>query len=213
MKKICIITGTRAEYGLLRWLMKGVSNSKKLDLQIIVTGMHLSPEFGLTINNIINDGFKVDKKVEMLISADTSTSISKSMGIGLIGFVDAFEDLKPDLVLVLGDRFEIFSAVSASMVALIPIGHVHGGEATEGVIDESIRHSITKMSHLHFVATKVYQKRVIQLGENPDNVFLVGGLGIDNINKINLLDKSDLASSLNFKFGEKTFGNVSSSHT
>ena len=126
-------------------------------------------------------------------------------GIGLIGFADAFEDLKPDLVLVLGDRFEIFSAVSASMVALIPIGHVHGGEATEGVIDESIRHSITKMSHLHFVATKVYQKRVIQLGENPDNVFLVGGLGIDNINKINLLDKSDLASSLNFKFGEKNF--------
>ena len=205
MKKICIITGTRAEYGLLRWLMQGVINSKKLDLQIIVTGMHLSPEFGLTINNIINDGFKVDKKVEMLISADTSTSISKSMGIGLIGFADALEDLKPDLVLVLGDRFEIFSAVSASMVALIPIGHIHGGESTEGVIDESIRHSISKMSHLHFVATKTYQNRVIQLGENPSNVFLVGGLGIDNIKKIKLLNKTDLASALNFKLGEKNF--------
>ena len=160
MKKVCIVTGTRAEYGLLRWVMDGIHKSGSLELQIIATGMHLSPEFGLTFDEIIKDGFLIDKKVEMLVSSDTPTGLVKSMGLGMIGFGDALEDLKPDLMLVLGDRFEIFSAVAAAMIARIPVAHLHGGEATEGLIDEPIRHSITKMSHLHFVAAEEYKKRV-----------------------------------------------------
>jgi len=202
-RKICIITGTRAEYGLLRWIMEGIHKEETLTLQIIATGMHLSPEFGLTFKNIEKDGFKIDRKIEMLTSSDTSVGIAKSMGLGLIGFADALNDLKPDLIVVLGDRFEIFAAVSAAMVARIPIAHIHGGEATEGSIDEAIRHSLTKMSHLHFVAAKDYQSRVIQLGEQPENVFLVGGVGIDNIKRISFLEKSELEESLGLKLGKK----------
>jgi GDP/UDP-N,N'-diacetylbacillosamine 2-epimerase (hydrolysing) len=150
--KICVITGTRAEYGLLRWVMQGIKDDPTLTLQVIATGMHLSPEFGLTWRDIERDGFAIDHKVEMLTSSDTPVGIAKSMGLGMIGFADALQALKPDLVLVLGDRFEIFAAASAALVARIPIAHLHGGEATEGLIDEAIRHSITKMSHLHFVA-------------------------------------------------------------
>jgi len=203
MRKICIITGSRAEYGLLRWLMKGIKDDPELDLLIIATGMHLSPEFGLTYKVIENDGFIINRKVEMLISSDSSIGIAKSIGLGMIGFADALSELKPDLIVVLGDRFEIFSAVSAAMVAKIPIAHLHGGEATEGLIDESIRHSITKMSHLHFVAAEPYRKRVIQLGENPERVFLVGGLGVDSIKRFELLDRRTLETSLDFKFGKK----------
>ncbi len=203
MRKICIITGTRAEYGLLRWVMQGIKDDPELTLQIIATGMHMSPEFGLTYRDIEQDGFQIDRKVEMLTSSDTSVGIAKSMGLGLIGFADALHELKPDLIVVLGDRFEIFSAVSAALVARIPVAHLHGGEATEGVIDEAIRHSITKMSHLHFVAAEEYRKRVIQLGEQPDRVFLVGGLGIDNIKRLALLDRTALERSLNFKFWQK----------
>jgi len=202
-RKICVITGTRAEYGLLRWVMEGIHKEETLTLQIIATGMHLSPEFGLTFKNIEKDGFKIDRKIEMLTSSDTSVGIAKSMGLGLIGFADALNDLKPDLIVVLGDRFEIFAAVSAAMVARIPIAHIHGGEATEGSIDEAIRHSLTKMSHLHFVAAKDYQSRVIQLGEQPENVFLVGGVGIDNIKRISFLEKSELEESLGLKLGKK----------
>jgi GDP/UDP-N,N'-diacetylbacillosamine 2-epimerase (hydrolysing) len=202
-RKICVITGTRAEYGLLRWVMQGIKDDLDLTLQIIATGMHLSPEFGLTYQAIEQDGFQIDRKVEMLTSSDTSVGIVKSMGLGLIGFADALSELQPDLILVLGDRFEIFSAVSASMVIRIPVAHLHGGESTEGLIDEAIRHSITKMSHLHFVAAEVYRQRVIQLGEQPDRVFLVGGLGIDNIKRLQLLDRSALEDSLDFKFGPK----------
>jgi GDP/UDP-N,N'-diacetylbacillosamine 2-epimerase (hydrolysing) len=202
-RKICIVTGTRAEYGLLRWLMNGINKSTKLELQIIVTGMHLSPEFGLTYQEIENDGFKIDRKVEMLVSSDSSNGIVKSMGLGMIGFTDALEDLNPDLLLVLGDRYEIFSVVATAMIYRIPVAHLHGGEATEGLIDEPIRHSITKMSHLHFVAAEEYKNRVIQLGEQPENVFLVGGLGIDNIVKLNLLGRKDFAKSINFKLGLK----------
>ena len=202
-KKICIVTGTRAEYGLLRWVIDGVQRSKKLELQIITTGMHLSPEFGLTYNQIENDGYFINKKIEMLLSSDTSVGITKSMGIGLIGFAEALADLKPDFMLVLGDRFEIFSAVTSAMIAQIPVGHIHGGESTEGLIDESIRHSITKMSQFHFVATEKYRKRVIQLGEKPSNVFLVGGLGVDSLKKIRLLSKQKLEKLINFKFGKK----------
>lgn len=203
-RKICVITGTRAEYGLLRWVMQGIKDDLALTLQVIATGMHLSPEFGLTWREIESDGFVIDHKVEMLTSSDTSVGIAKSMGLGMIGFADALQTLKPDLVLVLGDRFEIFAAVSAALVARIPIAHLHGGEATEGLIDEAIRHSITKMSHLHFVAAEEYRRRVIQLGEQPSNVHLVGGLGIDNIKRLELLSRVELEASLEFSLGAKS---------
>jgi GDP/UDP-N,N'-diacetylbacillosamine 2-epimerase (hydrolysing) len=203
-RKICIITGTRAEYGLLRWVMQYIKDDAALSLQIIVTGMHLSPEFGLTYKAIEQDGFRIDRMVEMLTSSDTSVGIAKSMGLGMIGFADALHDLQPDLVVVLGDRFEIFSAVSASLVARIPVAHLHGGETTEGAFDEALRHSITKMSHLHFVATESYRQRVIQMGEQPDRVFLVGGLGVDNIKRLQLLDRPALEAALDFKLGCKS---------
>jgi len=203
MRKICIITGTRAEYGLLRWVMQGIKDDPELTLQIIATGMHLSPEFGMTYREIERDGFTIDRKVEMLTSSDSAVGIAKSMGLGLIGFADALSELKPDLIVVLGDRFEIFSAVSASLVAKIPVAHLHGGELSEGAFDEALRHSITKMSHLHFVAAEEYHRRVIQLGEHPERVFLVGGLGIDNIKRLNLLDRRELESAMNFQFGSK----------
>jgi GDP/UDP-N,N'-diacetylbacillosamine 2-epimerase (hydrolysing) len=203
MRTICVITGTRADYGLLRWVMEGISQSSVLQLQVIATGMHLSPEFGLTVEAIEADGFKVDRKIEMLLSSDTAVGVTKSMGLGMIGFADALSELRPDLILVLGDRYEIFSAVAAALVARIPVAHLHGGEATEGVIDESIRHSITKMSHLHFVAAEEYQRRVIQLGEQPDRVFQVGGLGIDNILRLKLLARSELEAALDFKFSSR----------
>ena len=203
MKKICAVTGSRAEYGLLRWVMEGIKKSKLLNLQLIVTGMHLLPEFGLTANSIVNDGFNIDKKIEMLLSSDTPVGITKSMGIGLIGFAEALNELKPDLLLVLGDRFEILTAVNAALLSRIPIAHIHGGESTEGAIDEAIRHSITKMSHIHFVASRTYKNRVIQLGENPNTVYNVGGLGIDNFIKLNLLDKSSLEKAIEFKLKNK----------
>ncbi|WP_061222751.1 UDP-N-acetylglucosamine 2-epimerase [Leptospira weilii] len=198
-RKICIITGTRADYGLLRWLILEISKSSKLDLQIIATGMHLSPEFGLTYKEIENDGFLIHKKIEILLSSDSPVGVSKSIGLGLIGFSEAFADLSPDIILVLGDRFEILAATVAALISRIPVAHLHGGETTEGAFDEGIRHSITKMSHLHFVAANEYRNRVIQLGEDPSNVFLVGGMGIDGIKKSNLLKKEELESSLNIK--------------
>ena len=202
-RKICVVTGTRAEYGLLYWLMKEIDTDKDLELQIIATGMHLSEEFGNTYQQIEKDNFTIDKKVDISLSSDTELAISKSMGLGMIGFADVFNELQPDLIVVLGDRFEIFSAVSAAMIAKIPVAHLHGGEATEGCIDEPIRHSITKMSHLHFTATNEYRNRVIQLGEQPDRVFNVGGLGVDNINKLKLMTKSDFEKAINFELGEK----------
>lgn len=202
-RKICVITGSRADYDLLRWIMDGINHNTYFSLQIIVTGMHLSPEFGLTYKSIEQDGFKINRKVEILTSSDTSVGIAKSIGLGLIGFADALYELKPDLIIVLGDRFEIFSAVSAALVAGIPVAHIHGGETTEGAFDEGLRHSITKMSHLHFVATEAYRKRVIQLGEQPSQVFLVGGLGVDNIKRLQLLNKEALETSLGFKFWHK----------
>jgi GDP/UDP-N,N'-diacetylbacillosamine 2-epimerase (hydrolysing) len=202
-RKICVVTGTRAEYGLLYWLMKGIQEDSGLKLQIIATGMHLSPEFGLTYSQIEKDGFKIDKKIEMLLSSDTPIGISKSMGLGMIGFAEAYADLNPDIVVLLGDRFEIFSAASAAMIARIPIAHLHGGETTEGAFDESIRHSITKMSHLHFTAVEEYKRRVVQLGEDPARVFNVGGLGVDNIRKLKLMSKAKFEDSINFKLGPK----------
>lgn len=202
-RKICVITGTRAEYGLLRWVMQGVKDDAELTLQIIATGMHLSPEFGLTYREIEKDGFQIDRKVEMLTSSDTPVGISKSMGLALIGFADALNELNPDLIVVLGDRYEIFAVVSTALVARIPVAHLHGGEKTEGAFDEALRHSISKMSHLHFVAAEPYRQRVIQLGEPPDRVFVAGGLGIDNIKRLHLLDRKALEVSLDFKFAQK----------
>lgn len=202
MRKICVITGTRAEYGLLYYLMRFIEADPELELQIIATGMHLSPEFGLTYKEIEKE-FTITKKIEMLLSSDTPVGISKSMGLAQISFAESFEELKPDLVVVLGDRYEIFSAASAAMIARIPIAHLHGGETTEGAFDESIRHSITKMAHLHFTAAEEYRDRVIQLGEHPDRVFNVGGMGIDAIKRITLLEKSELEKSINFPFGPK----------
>ena len=202
-RKICVVTGTRAEYGLLYWLMKEINDDDAMELQLVVTGMHLSEEFGNTYKQIEKDGFAIDNKVDISLTSDTEIAISKSMGIGIIGFADVFNDLKPELIVVLGDRFEIFSAVSAAMIAKIPIAHIHGGESTEGVIDEPIRHSITKMSHLHFAATEEYRNRIIQLGEQPNSVFNVGGLGLDNINKLKLLSKVDFEDAINFKLGDK----------
>lgn len=201
-RKICVVTGTRAEYGLLYWLMKEIEEDKDLELQLIVTGMHLSPEFGLTYKTIEKD-FKIDKKIEMLLSSDTSIGISKSMGLAQISFAEAYKELQPDMLVVLGDRYEIFSAVSAAMIARIPIAHLHGGETTEGAFDESIRHSITKMSHIHFTATDEYENRVIQLGEQPDRVFNVGGLGIENIKRLKLLSKEEFEKSIDFKLNKK----------
>ena len=202
-KKICVVTGTRAEYGLLRWVMEGIRQSPVLDLQLIATGMHLSPEFGLTVRDIEADGFSIDRKVEMLLSSDTPVGVAKSMGLGMIGFADALAELQPDLMLVLGDRYEIFAAAAAAMIARVPIAHLHGGESTEGAFDEAIRHSITKMSHLHFVAAEEYRQRVIQLGEDPQRAFLVGGLGVDNILSLKLLDRLALEAALDFRLGVK----------
>lgn len=203
MRKICIVTGSRAEYGLLSRLMRLIQNDPELILQVIATNMHLSPEFGLTYKEIEADGFKIDKKVQMLLSSDTSNATTKSVGMAIIGFADAYEDLKPDLLLVLGDRYEILAAVTAALFYKIPVTHLHGGEITEGAYDDSIRHAITKMSHLHFTSTEEYRNRVIQLGEEPDKVFNVGAIGFDNIKHLKLLSREQLEENLKFKLGEK----------
>ena len=204
MRKICIFTGTRADYGLLKPLIDEVSSHSKLHLQLLVSGMHLSSEFGLTVRQIEEDGLAPDEKVEVLLSSDTPVGISKSMGLGLIGYAEALERLDPDLLVVLGDRFEAFCAAAAAMIARLPLAHIHGGEATHGLIDEPIRHSITKMSHLHFTSTEEYRRRVIQLGETPDRVFNVGALGIENIKKIKLLSLKELEQELDFRLGNKS---------
>jgi GDP/UDP-N,N'-diacetylbacillosamine 2-epimerase (hydrolysing) len=203
MRKICVVTGSRSEYGLLRWVMEGIRAAPDLQLQLVVTGMHLSPEFGLTFREIERDGFSIDRKVEILVSSDTAVGVSKSMGLAMIGFGEALYQLRPDLVLLLGDRFEILAAAAAALVARIPVAHVHGGETTEGAFDEAIRHSITKMSQLHFVAAEEYRKRVVQLGEHPERVFLVGGLGTDSIKKLPLLDRLSLETALGMQFGDR----------
>lgn len=205
MRKICVVTGTRAEYGLLYWAMKGIEQSASLRLQLAVTGMHLSPEFGLTYKVIEQDGFAIDAKVEMLLSSDTPVGIAKSMSLGISGFADAFAHLSPDMVLVLGDRYEILAAVQTAYVMGIPIAHIAGGETTEGAIDEGIRHAITKMSWLHFVSAEPYRKRVIQLGEDPERVFCTGSTGLDYLTRMRLLSREELQKELGFPFGRPTF--------
>ena len=205
MRKICVVTGTRADYGLLYWLMHRLARDPRAVLQIVTTGMHLSPEFGLTYRVIEEDGFTIDAKVEMLLSSDSGVALAKSIGIGTIGFADAFASLRPDIVVLLGDRFEILAAAQAAMAARIPVAHIAGGESTEGVIDEAIRHSVTKLSHLHFVAAEPYRRRVIQLGENPGRVFNVGAAGIDNIRNLPLASRRDIEDRVGLTLSPPTF--------
>lgn len=202
VKKVAVVTGTRAEYGLLRPLILKLQQIFKT--QIIATGMHLSPEFGLTIKEIENDGIKVVESVEILLSSDTNVGVVKSMGLAMISFADVFKRLSPDLLLVLGDRFEVLSVVSAANVMNIPVAHLHGGELTEGAIDDSMRHAITKMSHLHFTSTEEYRRRVIQLGEDPNRVFNTGAIGIDNIVDKALLSNQELEQELQVEFDDRT---------
>lgn len=204
MKRIGIMTGTRAEYGLLKPLMQEINKDNDLELYLIVSGMHLSPEFGMTYQEIEEDGFEINAKVEMLLSSDSPAGISKSIGFGVIGFADEFQRADLDMLILLGDRYEALSAAICAMVMRIPIAHLHGGELTEGAIDEGIRHSITKMSYLHFTSTEQYRNRVIQLGENPERVFYVGALGVENIKKINLMTKEELERSIHFEIDENT---------
>ena len=204
MKRIGIMTGTRAEYGLLKSLMQEINKDNDLELYLIVSGMHLSPEFGMTYKEIEGDGFQINAKVEMLLSSDSPAGISKSIGLGVIGFADEFQRADLDMLILLGDRYEALSAAICALVMRIPIAHLHGGELTEGAIDEGIRHSITKMSYLHFTSTEQYRNRVIQLGENPERVFYVGALGVENIKKINLMTKEELERSIHFEIDENT---------
>lgn len=202
-RKICVVTGTRADYGLLYWLLKEIDNDEKLELQLVATAMHLSPEFGLTYKTIEEDGFEITDKVELLLSSDSEIAVSKAIGLGCISFAETFQKLNPDMVLVLGDRFEVFSAASAAMIMKIPLVHLHGGETTQGAIDEALRHSITKMATYHFPATEKYKKRIIQMGEQSERVFNFGMAGLDNIYKLDLLSKKELESSLDFNLDHK----------
>ncbi len=201
-KKVAVFTGTRAEYGLLYWLMKDIQASNMLDLQVIVCAMHLSPEFGETWKQIEQDGFDIDAKIEMLLSSDTPVGVVKSMGLGTIGFADALDRLRPDILIVLGDRFEALAVVQAALIMRIPVAHLHGGEITEGAYDDAIRHAITKMANLHFVAAAPYKQRVIQMGENPSTVFNVGAIGLDHLRRSSMMDQDELTASLGFQLQE-----------
>ncbi len=198
--KICIATGTRAEYGLLKPLIEKISEDNDFTLQLLVTGAHLSPEFGLTYRQIEADGYMIDAKVEMLLSSDTAEGITKSMGLGMIGYAGALKRLAPDLLVILGDRYEMLSIASTALIYRIPIAHIHGGELTEGAYDDAIRHAITKMSALHFTSTEAYRQRVIQLGEQPERVFNVGAIGLDNFQSLQLLSKRELEEDLHITF-------------
>lgn len=204
MKKVCIVTATRAEYGLLKPLIDKLYHSKQSELQLVATGMHLSPEFGMTYQEIENDGYPIARKIEMLLSSDTAIGITKSMAVALMGFADFFDGYKPDIVVILGDRYEMLMVASAAMIAQIPIAHIHGGELTEGAYDDAIRHSITKMSQLHFTSTEEYRKRIIQLGEDPANIHYVGALGVENIKNLRLLSKEELEKNLGYTFDDNT---------
>lgn len=202
MRKISVVTSTRAEYGLLYWLLKEIEADSELKLQLIVTGMHLSPEFGLTYKEIEKE-FKIDKKIEILSSSHTGLDICAEMARVYEKFAPALAELKPDILVLLGDRYEIFGVAGVASIMQIPIAHIHGGETTQGAFDEAFRHSITKMSHIHFAATNEYANRIIQLGEEPSRVFNVGGPGIENIKKLNLLNKDEFEKSIKFKLAKK----------
>ena len=204
-KKICVVTGTRAEYGLLRALMSALRDDPEIHLQVIATGMHLSPEFGLTWRDIVTDGFVIDERVELLLSSDTSVGIAQSVGLGVIGFAGALDRLKPDCVVILGDRYEMLAAAQSAYIMGVPIAHIAGGETTEGAFDEGIRHCITKLATIHFPSIKPYADRILQMGENPNAVFCVGSTGVDAITHTALLDRHDLERALEFSLREINF--------
>jgi len=197
-RRVAVFTGSRAEYGLLYWLMKDIAASRKLELQVIVSGMHLSPEFGETWKQVEEDGFRLDAKVEMLLSSNSRVGVVKSMGLGTMGFADALDRLRPDVLVLLGDRFETLAIAQAALVMRIPVAHLHGGEITEGAYDDAMRHAITKMAAVHFTAAEAYRRRVIQMGEAPDTVFNVGALGVDHVLRTPRLPAQELAASLGF---------------
>jgi UDP-hydrolysing UDP-N-acetyl-D-glucosamine 2-epimerase len=205
MKKICVVSGTRADYGLLFWTMKEIQKSSELKLQVIATCMHLDSKFGDTWNNFESDGFPIDKKVSLGELLDSRLSVINQVSTGIKGFYEAYKELKSDLVLILGDRYEMMAAAQAALFANIPIAHIHGGEVTEGAFDDAIRHTITKMSSYHFASTETYRKRIIQMGENPERVINVGAVGLENIRKLDLMSKEQLEKDLNFKLKEKNF--------
>jgi GDP/UDP-N,N'-diacetylbacillosamine 2-epimerase (hydrolysing) len=204
-RKICVYTSTRAEYGLLRSVMQEIRAADTLQLQILASGMHLSPEFGMTIREIRADGLEPDETIEILLSGDTPTAICKSMGLAMVGYGEAIERLRPDMILLLGDRFETFCMAAAAQVCRVPLAHIHGGETTEGAIDEAFRHSITKMSHLHFASCEEYRQRIIQLGEAPERVFNVGALGVENIRRMPLMERNELSEAIGFNLEKPYF--------
>jgi GDP/UDP-N,N'-diacetylbacillosamine 2-epimerase (hydrolysing) len=199
-KKFCVITSSRSDYGLLKPFLEKANIHEKVELQLIVTGSHLASEFGHTYKEIENDGFEINEKIETLLNSDTPVAITKSMGLALISFSEAYNRIRPDVIVVMGDRYEIFSAVAAAHVNQLPVAHLSGGEVTTGAIDDAFRHSITKMSHLHFTSIGEYRNRVIQLGENPETVFDVGEIGLEEIKRYKLMTKSELKNDLKFEF-------------
>jgi UDP-hydrolysing UDP-N-acetyl-D-glucosamine 2-epimerase len=215
-QRICVVTGSRAEYGLLYWILHDLRADQDVDLQLVVTGMHLSPEFGHTVTEIERDGFAIARRVEMLVSSDTAGGIAKSIGLGVMGMSDAFEQLRPDVVLLLGDRFEILAAAEACLVHGIPLAHIAGGDTTEGAFDEAMRHAITKMAHVHFVTNELSARRVRQLGEEPQRIHVVGSPGLDHLRRRSLLKRDELEQALGARLGPRnlllTFHSVTLEH-
>lgn len=204
-QKVCVVTGSRADYGLLYWLMRDLQVDPDFDLQVIVTGMHLSPEFGMTSSVIEADGFSISARIETLLSSDSAVGVAKATGLGVIGFADAYQSLHPDLIVVLGDRFEIFAAAQAALFLRIPIAHIGGGDVTAGAFDEAMRHAISKMAHLHFVTNDGAARRLMRMGENPEQIFNVGSPGLDHLHRASLLDRETLERELDFKFRKQNF--------
>ncbi len=205
VNKVCVITATRAEYGLLKPLIDALSQSNDYHLQLLVTGTHLSNEFGMTWKAIEKDGYTIDAKVEMLLSSDTPVGVSKSLGVMCMGLADAFESLQPDFIVLLGDRYEMVGVATVANLFSIPVVHIHGGEITQGALDDNFRHAITKLSHLHFASTAEYRQRIIQLGERPDKVFEVGAIGVDNIRNMKLLSRNELSESIDLDISQPYF--------
>jgi UDP-N-acetylglucosamine 2-epimerase (non-hydrolysing)/GDP/UDP-N,N'-diacetylbacillosamine 2-epimerase (hydrolysing) len=202
-RKICFVTGSRADFGLLIWPMRAIRETPGLTLQLVATGMHLAPEFGYTIDNIRDEGFDVDERVETLLASDSGAGVAKSVGLGVIGFADAFTRLNPDLVVVLGDRYEMFAAAQAAMFMRLPMAHLFGGDVTEGAVDESIRHAISKMSHVHFTSNRGSTRRLIQLGEHPSRIHTIGSVGIDAIRHLELMDRDGVGRAIGMELGER----------
>lgn len=204
-RKVCVVTGSRADYGLLYWLMKDLQAAADFELQVAATGMHLSPEFGMTICEIEADGFSINARVETLLSSDSAVGVAKATGLGVLGFADAFQTLAPDLIVVLGDRFEIFAAAQAALFMRIPIAHIGGGDVTAGAFDEAMRHGISKMAHLHFVTNEDAARRLSRMGEAPERIFNVGSPGLDHLHRTSLMQRSDLERDLGFAMRERNY--------